>query len=683
MELLDFRSDFINEVSERATSDSNFTHSAFVDVAVELLEEAGELADSEICYFRGTSGRKSIGVDAYAFDKADNSARFVIAEFTNSIDATMSQTEANAHFTRLRQFVEAALESQLSESLEESSPARFLTEDLVAKRDEVSRIRLYLICDAQLSQRVRDWPEGAIGDISVEYHIWDISRFFRMRSSLLGQDELVVNFESFSNGGLPCLRASESDAYSAFLCIVPGATLAEIYNKHGSRLLEGNVRSFLSTTGKVNRAIRKTIVENPAMFFAFNNGIAATATSVELSADGSRIKSARDLQIVNGGQTTASLAAALRSLKKISDAIFVPMKLSVVDAAVAEALIPDISRCANSQNKVSEADFFSNHPYHRRLEQISRRLWAPASDGAQFETHWFYERARGQYVNESLGMTSANGGKFKKANPRNQVISKTDLAKSESSWAELPHKVSRGAQSAFLDFADSISRYWEKNADEFDDDYFRSVVARTILFREAQVIVQAQEWYTGGFRANIVTYGIAKLSHDIARLGGDSLDFNSIWSQQRLTESCRKQIAVSAFAAFKIITKPPSNSANITQWCKRSECWAKVQDAPNTLLKSFSEELVSDRKSEHKSGNVGINSATQVAKSAQAEVVELGIDYWRDLLVWGMVKRLVNPSARALLSLAKGMSTSQLPTEKQSAKMLEIRKGLQDKGYPK
>jgi hypothetical protein len=211
MDLAEFRGDFMNEVAARATVDSNFTHSAFVDVAVEYLEEAGELADTETCYFRGTAGRKSIGIDAYAFDKADNSARFVIAEYSDSTDAMLNQSQAKVFFTKIRQFVEAAFESRLFGSLEESSPALFLVEDLLEKKHEIVRIRLYLVCDAQLSQRVKDWPEGIIAGIPVEYHIWDVSRFYRMRTSLLGQDELVVDFKSVTDQGLPCLRASEGD----------------------------------------------------------------------------------------------------------------------------------------------------------------------------------------------------------------------------------------------------------------------------------------------------------------------------------------------------------------------------------------------------------------------------------------------------------------------------------------
>lgn len=89
-----------------------------------------------------------------------------------------------------------------------------------------------------------------------------------------------MDFTSIVPGGLPCLAASvESDNYrGGLLCVIPGTALAQIYQQYGSRLLEGNVRSYLGIRGKINKMIRKTVVAEPTMFFACNNGISATAT---------------------------------------------------------------------------------------------------------------------------------------------------------------------------------------------------------------------------------------------------------------------------------------------------------------------------------------------------------------------------------------------------------------------
>ena len=217
------------------------------------------------------------------------------------------------------------------------------------------------------------------------------------------------------------------------MTVIPGEVLAEIYRRHGSRLLEGNVRTFLGRTGRVNKGIASTIAKEPTKFFAFNNGIATTASAITIGEKkGSHVlTSATDLQIVNGGQTTASLAAALRDKSLTSGMVFVPMKLSVVTPTVGMDLIPQISRFANSQNSIRPSDFFANHEFHRRMEEMSRRILAPSVAGSQIQTHWYYERARGQHLNDQAGMTSAQRNQFLLLNPRKQLIRKTDLAKVE------------------------------------------------------------------------------------------------------------------------------------------------------------------------------------------------------------------------------------------------------------
>src|SRR5665213_3015555 len=391
MDVEEFRADLLSQTAAWAAADQNFRHSAFVEVAIRYLEEAGEVADFEPCYYRGTgSRRRALAVDGYAFDDADGSARLFLAEASMADEApTLTQTEAQTLFGRLRAFVEDAAEGRLKGDLDISSPASALAAELETRLPHLTRIRAYLITDAILSSRAKDWPEGEIGSVPVEFHIWDITRFHRVHTSRSGHDDLVIDFAAIADGGIPCIEAGAvSEDYASYLCVVPGSVLAQIYDDHGSRLLEGNVRSFLSAKGRINKAIRNTVLHEPDMFFAYNNGIAATASEITLSRTdrGLRLTSATDLQIVNGGQTTASLAAARRNEKVLLDRTFVPMKLSVVTPEKSGEMIPLISRYANSQNKVSDADFFSNHEYHRRMEQISRRLWAPARPGAPVPT---------------------------------------------------------------------------------------------------------------------------------------------------------------------------------------------------------------------------------------------------------------------------------------------------------
>lgn len=180
---------------------------------------------------------------------------------------TINQTQAKILFGRLAGFCEDAFSGRMLDSLEESSPAHSLALILQQQRKQIARLRLYLVTDVALSTRVKDWPEGEAGGIPTEFHIWDINRFHQVYESRTGRDELTVDFAEVVPGGLPCLAASvDSDDYRSFLCVIPGSLLASIYPQYGSRLLEGNVRPFLGTRGRINKAIRRTVTTEPTLF---------------------------------------------------------------------------------------------------------------------------------------------------------------------------------------------------------------------------------------------------------------------------------------------------------------------------------------------------------------------------------------------------------------------------------
>lgn len=686
MELTEFRRDLLSQTAAWAAADFNFSHSAFVEVAIRYLEEAGEVADFEPCYYRGTgSRRRALAIDGYAFDEADGSMRLFLADATLGPEpTTLTQTDARTLFGRLRAFVEDAAHTHLQADLDPSSAAAAIAAELPSRLPHLTRIRAYLLTDAVLSSRAKDWPEGEIAGVPVEFHIWDVSRFHRVYTSRSGQDELVIDFGRVAHGGLPCIEAgTDSKEYSAYLCVVPGSVLAEIYDEYGSRLLEGNVRSFLSTKGRINKGIRNTVLHQPEMFFAYNNGIAATASSISVArtGDGLRLISATDFQIVNGGQTTASLAAARRTEKVSLDRTFVPMKLSVVSAEKAGEMIPLISRFANSQNKVSDADFFSNHDYHRRLEQISPRLWAPARAGVQHETRWFYERTRGQYLNEPAAFNAADKKRFAEMNPRHQVMTKTDLAKSENAWRQLPHIVSRGAQKNFVEFATHVSARWEENSEQFHETYFRAIVARIILFKEIERIVSAQPWYSGGYRAQVVAYSLAKLSHLLeTRKPGWQLDVRSIWQRQGISTALTAQVRAIAKSMYDVIMDPPTGIQNIGEWCKKERCWGRAVEVDISVLRELEPDLTELESVRAEERAAKAQQRQENGISAQVAVVLLGPEYWTGLRSWAEERRLLSPDNDRLVRVAARL-TPGLPNDRQSMRLLQLKSQMEAEGF--
>jgi hypothetical protein len=685
MELMEFRAEFLDQVRARASAGANFTHAEFVEVCAELLGDAEEISDFEACYFRGTGSRnRSLGVDGFALDDLDGSIRLVIAEYGGESEpSTITQTAAKTSFSRLLAFCDDALSGRLHRELEESAPGHSLALTLYERRKSISRIRLYLVTDGLLSTRVRDWPEGELVGIPTESHIWDSNRFHQVQESKSGRDELEVDFTAVVPGGLPCLHASvPTEAYGAYLCVIPGNVLADIYDRFGSRLLEGNVRSFLGARGRTNKAIRKTVTLEPTMFFAYNNGIAATASSAKVNADatGLRLTHVTDLQIVNGGQTTATLAGAMTEKDGGLNQTFVQMKLSVLPADTSGKYIPLIARYANSQNRVSDADFFSNHEFHRRMEQIAKMLRAPAVGGAQFGTHWLYERARGQYVNEQSRLTAAQRNQFLLQNPRKQVITKTDLAKYENAWRFLPHTVSQGAQKNFINFSNYASGEWEKNADQFNEEFYKRIVIKALLFRRTEELVGKQSWYQGGYRANIVAYTIAKFANLIMFGSGKFLDFKALWNRQGLTPAIEQQLLIIADSMFGIIVAPEGGFQNVTEWCKKELCWQRARDIKVPLLRELGNELVVREEDQITKKDAESRQSVMTGIQIQTLVVELGPAYWRSLQAWARDRQLLTPTDDSIITVAAGMPRK-LPTEKQCVRLVEIKTRLEEEGY--
>jgi hypothetical protein len=683
--LQQFRSDLLSQA--RSEFSGRDPEAGFVAVAGRILEEVEEIVDFMPCPYRGTgTRRRSLGVDGYAFDDADGSLRVVIADFEGEAQPhSVTQTSARTEFNRIIAFIEETFAGNDDHLPADEDPVADFADLLATHRETLPRLRLYLITDGILSDKLRDWPDAQVAGIPAEFHIWDTVRFASALSSRGGREALTVDFSDMAEGGIRCLHASLNQSqYNGYLCVIPGEALARMYDTYGSRLLEGNVRSFLGKSTKVNKGIRETILRTPEMFFAFNNGIAATASSVvvEATADGLCLKSATDLQIVNGGQTTASLLFTRRKDGADLSRIFVQMKLSVVGDELSGELIPKISEFANKQTKVSDSDLFSNHEFHRRMEELSRRIKAPPKAGAQRPTTWFYERAKGQYRIETAKMSPAEKQRFEAENPKCQLITKTDIAKVENSWRCLPHDVSKGAQKNFDVFSKFIVAEWLSRPLDFNDEYFRTVVAHTIVFRELEKLIPAQkDWYDGGYRANVVTFTLAKLVTMIEEHApGMSLDTPRIWKQQGISTAFTEQLKLIARAMYQVITSPEQGLENVTEWAKKELAWQRAQGKRMELLPEFQAELISREQVDRIRGDAVKTARIDRGISDISEVMATKPANWRESRRWGLENKLLTGKEEQLLLIAA--TPGKVPSERQAAAILLIRQKLLQDGLP-
>lgn len=678
----EFFHDFRQELMAGAEANSAFQLAEFMEAIGEELTETGFIEGFEFCHYRAQRGMR---VDGYWFSDEDTLDLF-IADFESRTELdSLTQTDTVNTFKRLTNFFEASLNKNLYQELEETSPEYGLARQIADRGKLIRRVNFYLVSERSLSDRLQTIEDNEIGGVPASYHIWDISRLQRQRSSRGHKEALDLDLVEMFGEGIPCLRAHlRSDAYPSYLVVMPGKILSDLYGKYGARLLEQNVRSFLQARGKVNKGIRTTILSEPDMFFAYNNGITATAQELEVEPtdSGLQITRIKDLQIVNGGQTTASLFHTSRRDKTSLDGIFVQMKLSVVDSEDAETIVPRISEYANTQNRVNAADFFSNHPFHIRIEEFSRRIWAPARQGEQRETKWFYERARGQYADAQSKLTQAEKRRFKAEYPKSQMFTKTDLAKFENVWDEHPRWVNLGAQKNFARYAARIGKEWVKSTDNFNEFYYRRAIARAIVFRKTEKMVSDQPWYNGGYRANIVAYAIAAISEYCKRIK-KSVDYNKIWNNQDLPESLLRALIISTEFVNDDIANPPEGISNISEWCKKEACWNRISlritQLEQEMPDSFKNELVSLEEEQQE-----VKAAKKTQKidngiAAQKKVFEIKPKTWADILIKGQGKQLFSAKEISILNIAKDIP-AKIPTEKQSFVLLEILEKAKSEG---
>ena len=547
MSVDEFAREFFQDVVAESDADGEFMEDVFFQRFCDHLMEAGEIDSADRVPYVGPPGR-GIRVDGYggdpALDESDTLSLLILDFQPSSEVRRLVGSEMNLIFRRLSNFLRIALDVRWRDALEETSPA-FGLADLIAKRwGRIGRVRLILITNRELSERVDGRPADELDGRTITYSVWDIRRLHRQATIGQGREDIDVDLVNDFDGPLAVLAAQQPEAdHESYLAIIPGKVLAHIYDRWGARLLEQDVRVFLQIRGKVNKGIKVTLENEPSMFFAYNNGITATAEEVDIVNDGGKLllRRLKNFQIVNGGQTTASIHVALRNKVDVS-LTFVQMKLSVVDPERATHLVPKISEFANSQNRVNAADFFSNHPFHVRIEEFSRRIHAPSPDGTFRESKWYYERARGQYADARARLTPAQLRKFDIENPRRQLFNKTDLSKYVSVWEGLPHEVSLGAQKNFAAFARRIGQEWRRARDNFNESWYRELIAKAIVFKATERLVSNAPWYQGGYRANIVAYAIAKTAYDIKERRC-SVDFPKIWRRQALGALMEKALA--------------------------------------------------------------------------------------------------------------------------------------------
>ncbi|MGE7983345.1 AIPR family protein [Solibacillus sp. NPDC093137] len=629
--LEEFYQDFIQTIYADASSRGILKQQSFFEQVCEDLVSLGILSVNYTeadHYFPKT--RKPTEAHGYDYDEERKILSIVVHQFYQEDNIqTLTLANIDSKFKRVQIFLEKCYEGFYKE-LENTSQAydmAYLIYQHLLKQD-VDKIRLILLTDGKITKSFKGFDSQKFENLEVEKMIVDIEFLYRNYQSQAADSSFEVELN------LPALKIpANSEKYQAYLTFLNGNQLVDIYEEFGQRLLEQNVRTFLQFKGSINKGIRNTIQAHPDLFFAYNNGITATAAKVDTDEKGN-IKKIYNLQIVNGGQTTSAIYAAKKNSKLDVSKLSVQMKLSVIENEESYGdFVGRVAEYANTQNKVNKSDFFSNSPFHKEIKTYSSKIWVPSKDGTQKMTRWYYERVRGEYLNNQAYLTKAKQSEFQKQNPKKQMFDKTFLSKSENTWLQKPDIVSKGAQYSFAEFAKYITDLLEKDNMAITDTYYKDAIARIILFRKTEEIIQNAYWYNGGYRAQAVTYTISYLSWYVSKIK-KYFNFNLIWELQDVDPKLRDLIENLAEQIYNYLTNPPKSQGNVTQWCKKLECWdnLKLKEIelnlpPKYLLNSQEIQYVKKEAKDLKKMDSGIGIQLFVAEMPQ-QTKELMLDYF-------------------------------------------------------
>lgn len=655
-----------------AEEDGEFRENEFTREVLNYLVDCGECIDPHVAYF------KERGIKLNAWDlgeESDSLDLFVSLFFEDGLLKRVPHSEVADAISKARRFLERSLQG-LWRDLEESSAAFEVSQAIYSLRSELKRVRIYFLTNGVAPAEV--FVSENLDSMEISNHIVDIERLFQTSNGGSLREPIEVSKPELGDGIPYVSLPVENETYESFLAIMPGPVLSSLYIKWGQRLLEQNVRSYLQARGSVNRGIIDTILEKPAMFFAYNNGISVIAESVstEQTVGGAGlITGIKNFQIVNGAQTTASLSDAYRSRGADISKVFVQVKMTVLrDLSSAESIVPMISKYANTQTKVNLSDFSANHQYHRKLEELSRTTWVPNQYGKS-TTKWYYERTRGQYINDvHAEPTESKKKAFRLMYPKGQILNKTLVAKYEMSWNQQPHIVSLGSEKNFSHFMDAILR-GRSNAP--DESYFKGLVAKGILFKECDRAVSRKNF--GGYKANTVTYTIAWFSH----ITEQRLNLEAIWNDQKLTDATVNYLESLSELVWQHISNPPSNMKNISEWCKKEICWKQLLEKDHPELNLVSELISLERSTPREYNNFTIVSGYTEDQIREIERVKsIPSDVWYSIASWSKkTNNLMGWQRKLSFSLGEMLKRGREPTPKQAHQGLLIFNDASEHGF--
>ncbi|MDZ8275707.1 AIPR family protein [Microbacterium aquimaris] len=629
---------------------------AFTGQSMALLEEAGELNGPE--RFGAPVGR----IDALDWDADTGRLTVIVTDFAHSrwgdvrerLELLPVVNEAVAQITRLitasRRGAVAGAERILS----------YLGD--VSK--DIRAIRLIAVSNG--SYEVQQGTLGDVADAPAELAIWDAGDLATAIQHTAARQQ-TADFRDQPEGGIRILGPIGERDLSSYLMVLPGDLIADLYQAHGASILGRNIRAFLQVSNRVNKGIRQSLKETPSSFFAFNNGLSLTATTLKRAIVGGQpvVTEITGLEIVNGGQTTASLHNAKYHDGVSLANVWVQAKLTVLPAVDSDDMALQIARFANSQSPVRMGDLTSNNRFFQSIEQLSRTV-----DFSEDKTGrlWFFERTRGQFATEAAAARGLGAeARFKRKYERARRFDKAALAKFELAWLQMPHVVAAGAEKSLAIFMNL--EHGPGSAGVADEKYYRRLVAKAVLWAETDKIIGALD--LGGYKAVDVGYTMALISNRTA----GRLDLDAVAQRQDSGEAWRTAVTSLAPTIHENLIRN-AGARNVSSWSKTAAAWSAVQDidwTPDATLTSYRPAADETRVTVAVGQSAIGLAASHEDVEARERVEEYGSQAWFQLSSWAKETDNLQGWQRGIaFSLGRMLASNKTPTAKQVTQAVKI-----------
>jgi hypothetical protein len=569
-----------------------------------------KLIDSEDynnSYYKSSDGK--IKVNAYMVNESGERLQLFIVDEKSS-DESFNSEELNVsrradyekQFKRVDRFVNNSLKGILSDQLQDSDPVKALISKISSASGikQFDVIEVFLVTlnatvsfkgsnveprniyfkEEHISCKYKEKNKILSKDFLVLNRVIDLNFIANIIESRGNREVLTINFKKDFSQKIELIQAANENNFESYLCVLNANILSDLYKKHSSRLLEKNVRSFLQFKG-VNRGIRETIRIEPEKFIAFNNGITITSTSAKVYCHKKSLilESLSDFQIVNGGQTTASIYFSQKDGFDISQ-VKVMAKINIVkesNDSELDTLISKISKYSNSQSKVSSVDLRSRSPQLVKLKKLSESIVTPNN------TKWFFERAKGEF-NTKVRIAGSKNKRIKDEFPPSRRFSKEQLAKYYSAWGEKPYLVKKGGEKIFRNFIEEISvNETSSEPIEIDREFYEALISKIIMFRDLEKLYGQGKNSMGQLRSAVIPYSIS-IVYYYTDGTNNTLKFNlsSIWKKGNLEQDLSDFFETLMLLINELIKKY-SLSDDYGEFSKNPELWESIKSCDEVI----------------------------------------------------------------------------------------------------